>query len=235
MTNLRNYITIFFMFLFSFGVNSQSKEDSLVMQVHLKYGSSPVELHKKYLSKSDTLEIETLKFYLSNIEIEFADKSKIKPHKNYHLIDIEKPNSLLIPITKRENKIISKVTFHVGIDSITSVSGALGGDLDPINGMYWTWQSGYINMKIEGKSNSCKTRKNQFQFHLGGYLKPNYALRKIEIPIQKNQIPNGEIKIIADIGNLFSEISLKETNSIMIPGKAAMEIADLFAKIFSVE
>jgi hypothetical protein len=206
-----------------------------VMQVHLKYGSRPVELHKKYLSKSDTLEIETLKFYLSNIEIEFADKSKIKPYKNYHLIDIEKPNSLLIPITKRQNKIISKVTFHVGIDSITSVSGALGGDLDPINGMYWTWQSGYINMKIEGKSNSCKTRKNQFQFHLGGYLKPNYALRKIEIPIQKNQIPNGEIKIIADIGNLFSEISLKETNSIMIPGKAAMEIADLFAKIFSVE
>jgi hypothetical protein len=34
---------------------------------------------------------------------------------------------------------------------------------------------------------------------------------------------------------LFSEISLKETNSIMIPGQAAMEIADLSAKIFSVE
>lgn len=231
----RNCITVFFMFLFSFGIDAQIKRDSLVMQIQFKYGASPLERNKKYMTKADTLEIETFKFYLSNIEIEFDDQSKIKPKNNYYLIDWDNPKSFLIPIAKSQNKIISKVTFNIGVDSTASVSGALAGDLDPINGMYWAWQSGYINMKIEGKSNSCKTRKNQFQFHLGGYLKPNYALRKIEIPIQKNQIPNGAINIIVDIGHLFSEISLKETNSIMIPGKAAMEIADLSAKIFSVE
>ncbi len=235
MIKQRNGIIIFFMFLFSFGSNAQIERDSLVLQIQFKYGSSPLERNKKYMTKSDTLEIETFKFYLSNIEIEFDDTSKIKPKNNYHLIDWDNPKSLLIPIAARQNKIISKVTFNMGVDSTASVSGALSGDLDITNGMYWAWQSGYINMKIEGKSNSCKTRKNQFQFHLGGYLKPYYALRKIEIPIQKNQIPNGEIKIIADISNLFSEISLKETNSIMIPGQAAMEIADLSAKIFSVE
>lgn len=223
------------MFFFSFRIDAQIKGDSLVMQIQLKYGASPLERNKKYMTKSDTLEIDTFKFYLSNIEIEFDDTSKIELKNNYHLINWDNPKSLLIPIDTRQNKIISKVTFNIGVDSIASVSGALSGDLDPTNGMYWAWQSGYINMKIEGKSNSCKTRKNQFQFHLGGYLKPNYALRKIEIPIQKNQIQNGAIKIIADIGNLFSEISLKETNSIMIPGKAAMEIADLSSKIFSVE
>ena len=223
------------MFLFSFGIDAQIKRDSLVMQIQFKYGASPLEHNKKYMTKSDTLEIETVKFYLSNIEIEFDDQSKIKPKSYYQLINWENPKSWLIPIAKNQNKIISKITFNIGLDTTASVSGALAGDLDPANGMYWAWQSGYINMKIEGKSNSCKTRKNQFQFHLGGYLKPNYALRKIEIPIQKNQIPNSEIKIIADIGNLFSEISLKETNSIMIPGQAAMEIADLSAKIFSVE
>lgn len=223
------------MFLFSFGIDAQIKTDSLVMQIQLKYGASTLERNKKYMTKSDTLEIETFKFYLSNIEIEFADKSKIKPKNNYHLINWDNPKSLSIPIAAKQNKVISKVTFNIGIDSTASVSGTLAGDLDPTNGMYWAWQSGYINMKIEGKSNSCKTRKNQFQFHLGGYLKPNYALRKIEIPIQKNQIQNGAINIIADIGHLFSEISLKDTNSIMIPGKVAMEIADLSAKIFSVE
>ena len=230
-----NCIIIFFMFLLSFEINAQLKRDSLVMKIQFKYGTSPLERNKKYMTKSDTLEIETFKFYLSNIEIEFDDTSKIKPKNNYHLIDWDNPKSFFIPIAARQNKIISKITFNMGVDSTASVSGALSGDLDPTNGMYWAWQSGYINMKIEGKSNSCKTRKNQFQFHLGGYLKPYYALRKIEIPIQKNQIQNGAIKIIADIGNLFSEISLKETNSIMIPGQAAMEIADLSAKIFSVE
>lgn len=223
------------MFLFSFGIDAQIKRDSLVMQIQFKYGASPLEHNKKYMTKSDTLEIETVKFYLSNIEIEFDDKSKIKPKNNYYLIDWDNPKSFFIPIASRQNKIVSKVTFNIGVDSTASVSGALSGNLDPTNGMYWAWQSGYINMKIEGKSNSCKTRKNQFQFHLGGYLKPNYAIRKIEIPIQKNQIQNEAIKVIADLGNLFSEISLKETNSIMIPGKAAMEIADLSAKIFSVE
>ena len=223
------------MFLFSFGIDAQIKRDSLVMQIQFKYGASPLERNKKYMTKSDTLEIETVKFYLSNIEIEFDDKSKIKPKNNYYLIDWDNPKSFFIPIASRQNKIVSKVTFNIGVDSTASVSGALAGDLDPTNGMYWAWQSGYINMKIEGKSNSCKTRKNQFQFHLGGYLKPNYAIRKIEIPIQKNQNQNGAIKFIADLENLFSEISLKETNSIMIPGKAAMEIADLSAKIFSVE
>ena len=38
-----------------------------------------------------------------------------------------------------------------------------------------------------------------------------------------------------DLGKLFSEISLNETNTIMIPGKEAMNIADLTTKIFSVE
>jgi hypothetical protein len=230
-----NCIIIFFMFLFSFAIDAQTKRDSLVMQIQFKYGGRPLERNKKYMTKSDTLEIETFKFYLSNIEIEFDDTSKIKPKNNYHLIDWDDPKSLLIPIVAKQNKIISKVTFNIGVDSTASVSGALSDDLDPTNGMYWAWQSGYINMKIEGKSNSCQTRKNQFQFHLGGYLKPYYALRKIEIPIQKNQIQNGAINIIADLENLLSEISLKETNSIMIPGQAAMEIADLSAKIFSIE
>jgi hypothetical protein len=231
----KKYLFFIFTLLFFHEIYSQVKKDSLYMHFNLKFKSSPLELQKKYISLSDTLEIETFKFYVSNIEVQYADNTRGKSKNNYHLIDIENPNSLSIPIAAKKNNVISKVTFNIGVDSIASVSGALAGDLDPAKGMYWAWQSGYINMKIEGKSYSCKTRKNQFQFHLGGYLKPNYALRKIEIPIQKNQIQNGEIKIIADIGNLFSEISLKETNSIMIPGKAAMEIADLSAKIFSVK
>ncbi len=233
--NKKKYYLLIVICFFIQATYAQEKKDSLVMQIHLNYGKSRLELQKKYISNSDTLEIETLKFYISNIEVMYTDNTVKKSKVNYHLVDIKNPNSLAIPIDAKQNKLINKVSFYIGIDSTASVSGALGGDLDPSKGMYWAWQSGYINMKIEGKSNSCKTRKNQFQFHLGGYLKPNYALRKIEIPIQKKQIPNGVINIIADIGNLFSEISLKETNSIMIPGKAAMQIADLSAKIFSVK
>ncbi len=112
-----------------------------------------------------------------------------------------------------------------------SVSGALKGDLDPTKGMYWAWQSGYINMKIEGKSSSCTTRKNKFQFHIGGYLKPEYAMRKVNLLLD-NQKDKNKIELVMDLGKLFSEIKLKENNTIMIPGKVAMKLADLTTEIF---
>jgi len=112
-----------------------------------------------------------------------------------------------------------------------SVSGALDGDLDPSKGMYWAWQSGYINMKIEGKSSSCKTRKNQFFFHIGGYLQPNYAMQTIVL--ETNNI-NPEINIAVDLEALFSKIHLSETNSIMIPGKKAMELAQMSIQMFTI-
>ena len=104
----------------------------------------------------------------------------------------------------------------------------MAGDLDPIKGMYWAWQSGYINMKIEGKSPSCKTRKNEFQFHLGGYLQPNYAMRKVEI----NYNSNNNVNIGIDLKEFFSNIKLSQMNSVMIPGKPAMELADVSVKMF---
>lgn len=202
------------------------------MHFNIHYKSSPLELQKKYISLSDTLEIETFKFYVSNIEVQYADNTRIKPKNNYHLIDIENPNSLSIPITTKQNILISKVTFNIGVDSTASVSGALAGDLDPSKGMYWAWQSGYINMKIEGKSTSCKTRKNQFHFHLGGYMKPNYGLRTVILEALK---PVETIEIAVDLEKFFSEIELAKINSIMIPGQKAMTMSDLAAKMFTLE
>ena len=109
---------------------------------------------------------------------------------------------------------------------------ALSGDLDPAKGMYWAWQSGYINMKMEGKSSSCKTRKNQFQFHIGGYLKPNNALRIVTLNLSKN---TDKIDVNINAATFFSEISLSQTNSIMIPGKRAMQLADCSVKMFEAE
>jgi len=101
--------------------------------------------------------------------------------------------------------------------------------------MYWAWQSGFINMKIEGKSANCKTRKNIFQFHIGGYLKPNYAMRKIEIPIMKSQTTVNKISINFDLAKLFNDIDLSKINTIVVPGEEAMRIADVSTKLFTIK
>ena len=231
---IKKGIHIVFLFLFCFQVNSQSKNDSLAVNFHLEFNKFPLKLNKKYVSASkDTLTIETFRCYISNIQIQYDDNSVFTQKESYHLLDLENPNSFQIPITKKSDKLISKITFNIGIDSLTNTSGAMAGDLDPIKGMYWAWQSGYINMKIEGKSSSCKTRKNEFQFHLGGYMKPYYAMRKVELNFNKNS--NNNVNIGIDLKEFFSNIKLAQTNSIMTAGKPAMVLADVSVKMFHLE
>ncbi|MGX7666462.1 MbnP family protein [Flavobacterium pedocola] len=214
-------------------VFAQKENDSLQLNLHLKFGRSDLLLNKPYISKNqDTLQITTLKFYLSDIKVYYKDKTTFQQQNSFHLIDIEKPGSMRIPVSKYKTASIEKITFNIGIDSLTSSSGALGSDLDPTNGMYWAWQSGYINFKIEGISKSCSTRKKAFQFHIGGYQSPNYAMRSVALHPKKT---NNEVNISCDIAEFFASVKLSSENSIMIPGPSAMKLADYSAKMFSVE
>lgn len=218
-------------FLFFCMASAQIEKDSLQLKLNLCFKNQPLLLNHSYSSKTDSLEISMLKFYISGLELQYKDGSSYTEQNSFHLIDASDKNTLQINLPNKNE--INKVQFNIGIDSTTSVSGALSGDLDVQNGMYWAWQSGYINLKLEGKSNSCKTRKNAFQFHIGGYLHPYCALRKVSINL--NDKRKNEVSIKMDVSKLLENINLAETNSIMIPGKEAMKIADLSTKMFSVE
>ena len=226
------FYIIYFLLLSSFSLFGQNETDSLSLKINPKWNANNFKLNTTYISKQkDTLKITQFKFYISDFQITYDDNT-ILSDKNSHLIDFEKPNTTFFTITKNYKKKIKSINFSIGVDSLASVSGALSGDLDLSNGMYWAWQSGYINIKIEGNSSSCKTRKNRFNFHIGGYLKPYYAMRKIEISINKLQ---NQINLTLDLERFFSEINLKEMNSVMIPGNDAMELANLSSKMFYVE
>ena len=228
----KSFYIIYFLLLTSFTLFGQNESDSLSLKINTKWSGRNLNLNTSYISKQkDTIMISQLKFYISDFQVKYEDNT-ILTDKNSHLIDFEKPNTTLFAITKNNKKEIKNIKFSIGVDSLNSVSGALSGDLDPSNGMYWAWQSGYINMKIEGISSSCKTRKNGFNFHVGGYLNPYYAMRKIEIPINKLQ---NQINLTLDLERFFSEINLKEMNSVMIPGNDAMALANLSSEMFYIE
>ena len=46
---------------------------------------------------------------------------------------------------------------------------------------------------------------------------------------------NSIIPITIDLAEFFSKIKLSETNSVMIPGKQAMQLADYSQKLFKTE
>lgn len=195
------------------------------------FGKENLVINKNYFSEiiGDSISIESLRFYVSDIYL-LKNGKKIYQAKNQHnLIDISK--KLQIKINTKSELEFDSIQFNIGVDSLKQVSGVMGGDLDPINGMYWAWQSGYINFKLEGKSNICNTRNNVFQFHIGGYQSPYNTIQHIILPI-KNET---NINIKFDIKNLLSQIDLKNVNEVMSPSEKSVQISKQYSTIFSIE
>ena len=197
-----------------------------------KFDGSTLSLDKYYpIGLKDSLQITVLKFYVSAIELWQDQKLVWKEKTQYHLIDLSELSSLVYSPDFDKSINFNTVKFDLGIDSVTNVSGALGGSLDPTKGMYWTWQSGYINLKLEGKSNLCTTRHNEFVFHLGGYQKPFLGVQHINLKVNQKD----RIEIIMDIKEVLSEINLSNQNHIMSPSKEAVIIAEAIGKTLKIK
>ena len=210
-------------FVYFSGVSFSQKERSV--QFVPVFNGQKVELSKKYESDGNWFQFESLRFYISAVSIS-GEKSRWKDPQSLHLIDLEDSLSLFI---SHEAKNGNRLTFNIGLDSSTNVSGIMDGDLDPIKGMYWAWNSGYIHLKMVGKSSLVNTLKNEFEYHLGGYRKPNGTCYRVSLPLTTNSIQ-------LDLKPLFlNHIDLKNTPVIMIPGKAASQITESASNLFSIE
>lgn len=225
----------FVIFLLILGTGCQSlskisKIKPLQISIQPLFNAVPLQLNYPYvLPSKDSLRIETLKFYLSNIELYQDEKLVWQEQNSYHLADFSKPNSLLIPFKITPQIDYNYIQFNLGIDSTTNSNGVMGGDLDPMNGMYWTWQSGYINFKLEGNSPLCDTYKNQFQYHLGGYQNKVKAIQTIRFKANETGI------IELDLYDFLHQINLKTENTVMSPSVRAVELSKILAGLFKMK
>ena len=175
--------------------------------------------------------ISQFKCYITNITFLSGNEVSWTVENSYHLLDAENPATLILQNKIPDDISFDQVQFNLGTDSLTNISGAMGGDLDPTKGMYWAWNSGYINFKLEGTSPLCKTRRNEFEFHLGGYQDPYPTVQELIFPVR--DISGLTIHIKLD--KFLDEIDLADSNSIMIPGKEAAKLAEVARKIFVLE
>jgi hypothetical protein len=197
------------------------------------FGDKPIVENTWFVTKNgDSIQFDNIRFYLSDIEFQMDNRTVVKDSVKAHLVDVFEPNSLRIAFAKMDFKRVKTLRFNIGIDTLTNVSGALSGDLDPQRGMYWAWQSGYVNLKIEGQSPQSKRRKNGFQYHIGGYLSPFYAIRRVELPILGVYTEGSFLAF--DVSKFFENINVAAQNSVMMPCQEAMELADLSVQMFSI-
>lgn len=185
------------------------------------------------LPNGDSVRVAAFRCYLSSLQAWAGDKPLGAPSPP-QLLDLDDPASLRLVLPVPASTRPDALSFQLGIDSLTNVSGALGGDLDPTLGMYWAWQSGYINVKLEGSSPLCPTRHNAFQFHLGGYLAPFAAVQLIRLPLPSAAVDSQELVIGLAVDSFLADLDLRVQHTVMRPCAEAVSLSQRLATLFSV-
>jgi hypothetical protein len=121
--------------------------------------------------------VDAFNYYVSNIELKKADGTSHKIPNSYFLVRESLPSSQLVTLTDIPQGDYTGVSFVLGVDSTKSVSPVTErtGSLDPGTygqavDMYWSWNMGYIFVRLEGTSSAVPTDRNgYYELHTGGF------------------------------------------------------------------
>jgi len=234
---------IYFVLLTVTGFHFTQREPSVTparkirLVFHHQVGKEPLEpgvLVQNILG--DSITIEKFKYYISNLTVTDRAGKEFRLTPQYFLIDEADPASKTITISIPDAN-PARIGFLLGVDSARNVSGIQTGVLDPLKGMFWTWNSGYIMAKLEGTAAISPSPGNRFTYHIGGFRFGMNAARKILLDLPQTGFMVQEININADINQWFkgaSQINIAETPVCHSPGALAMRFADNYQNMFSI-
>ncbi len=189
----------------------------------------------------ETYSISKLKYYISNFFIPGSNQAA--ENDPYHLMNAaeETNNSFEISLAAGSYK---NIEFLLGVDSARNCSGAQTGALDPMNDMFWTWNSGYVMFKLEGTSDASRSDLQRIEHHIGGYKGDNNVVTKISLgipdsqPLQVKENETTELVIETSLDhywNYKNEIKISDISVCMSTGGIAKKIAANFPGLFSVK
>lgn len=205
-------------------------QETYSVSIRILFGQEKLQQEKMYSLQGGTVSIEACRFYVSHFCFLKGKDTVWKEPNSVHLTDAFKGETQKLLFKTSRKFDFDRISFQLGIDSTTNVSGAMGGDLDPTTGMYWSWQSGYINFKAEGKSSLCVNADKTFQFHLGGYASPFTSLQNIILKVSAKNI----LAINFDMETFLTKTGLSRQNHIMSPSQKAVELSKFVASCFYV-
>lgn len=234
-------------------INPNDK-NSVVLNFENRVGNQLLTPSTTYKNGSgEDFTITTLNYFISNISLKKEDETVVKFPNQYFLIRQADTKTLISELKDVPAGNYKEITFSIGVDSTKSVSdiSERTGVLDPTSygddGMYWSWNSGYIFMKMEGISSVVPTRtdgRKLFAIHVGGFGGKTSVvtnnIRTVTLPLTKTANVRANIApkvlLAADILQVFdgkNKIKLFETNAIHNPS-IATPVADNLLKMFSV-
>lgn len=206
---------------------------------HMANGKPLVLRDSTYQNASgETYSVSRLKYYVSHVSLPGVI-SKMEP-EDYYLVDVAKEQYAFT--LQAEAGTIRQLRFLLGVDSLANVSGAQTGALDPLNDMFWTWNSGYIFFKLEGESPQSGADLHRIEHHLGGFRNGQAIATSIQLNLPAPLIVRaGEQKTLVIEMNLDAywngdaPISIRSTPLCMTPGPLTMQLAANFKQLFQIK
>ncbi|MBX2924717.1 MAG: hypothetical protein KF746_21120 [Chitinophagaceae bacterium] len=193
-------------------------------------------------SLGEPFSVRKFRYYISNIRFVHADNKKSYLVKNrYFLVDETNPVSKIITVSIPPGK-YSSVSFLLGVDSLKNVSGAQTGALDPLNDMFWTWKSGYVMAKMEGRSPVSNLPHKMFEYHIGGYKGAHNVLQRAELRLPEilNILPGtvASINIQADVNAWFNAVhslAIAQYPACTSEGALSRQYAENYIRMFHIQ
>lgn len=130
---------------------------------------------------NDTISISDLAYRISNTQLYDVINKTWVDVGTYKLnvgLDAFEYN---IAINNIPAGLYNNIRFNIGVDSLRNHVGDQSGELDPALGLYWSWTSGYVHFRIEGRRiPSLQT----FSLHIGGspnVVNPSFDLSNYKV------------------------------------------------------
>ena len=218
------FMAIFWVVMsFTIGNPCYKKEKGkLIIDFNNYVGSDLLKLdsaiYKNDLEQSFT--VTNFKYYIGNIHLKRSDGKEFISNA-YFLINEEDQQSKNIQLNDIPDGEYTSIGFVLGVDSLHNCSGAQSGALDPINGMFWAWNTGYIFLKLEGKSPASNSPGKIFEFHIGGYKEPSNCIKNVSLDFK-----NEKLNIESD---KITSIELKADASEVLKSPVTIDLSKLSA------
>ena len=207
----------FLLFLWSLISGVAEGQSAVVVHHQVKLGEVPVLLGEWQKSDSNvSIRIDKLRWYVS---LPPAGKKGLKAW----LLDLADSASLDQQMSRPVN---NKISLLFGIDSTIQVGGVGTGALDPLLGMYWTWQTGYVQWKMEGAIRVDGV-ESPLELHLGGFD----GATKSQSMLSDYLIYPTTNSVIAqwDISPFLAEVVRRKKFGVMSPSPIAREYCRIIA------
>lgn len=178
--------------------------------VEVEHDGEPIALNQwGTLPNGDSVYLNEFKFYL------------VLPTDSLVLVDLSDPESCRLPLFSLDDE---TVLLQIGMDSALNVCGRFDGPYDPLLGMYWAWNTGYMQLKCKGIM-SRSGIQFPFEYHLGGYRSPHATCVKQWVRLDRQTC-----RINLDV--FLSHLPVMDQPHLMQPGATAQQLFKRFTEGF---